>query len=66
MTKQEVYEENKELQTRISEERVKRSVLVQVMDELNTDYNTSKHLLPLQRYRFLKTLVKRAVNNKWI
>ena len=66
MTKQEVNDENKDLQLRISEQKVRRTVLVDLIDQMNSDYNISKNYLPVHRYRLLKNLIKRVVNNKWI
>ena len=64
LTKEELVAENTELRREIDDASVRMKVLRALISSLDTDYESSKQLLALQRYTVLKRLVRRVLDNE--
>jgi hypothetical protein len=66
MSSSELSKENEDLQEQTKECKRKISIMEDLIEHLERDYETSKRYIPVQRYRLMKTMVKTLTHNKYI
>ncbi|XP_064635583.1 uncharacterized protein LOC135492828 isoform X2 [Lineus longissimus] len=66
MSSSELSKENEDLQEQIKECKRKISMMEDLIEHLERDYEASKRFIPVQRYRLMKNMVKTLTHNKYI
>ena len=66
LTSQEITVENAELSKQIKEYRRKVSMIRDLIEQMDRNYEASKRYIVIQRYRLLKTIIKTVIHNAWI
>lgn len=66
LTKDEINQENEDIQDQIKEYRRKISMMRDLIEQMDRSYETSKRYIAVQRYRLMKTMIKTVIHNKWI
>ena len=66
LTTQEITQENDEIQDQIREYRRKISMIRDLIEELERNYEASKRYIVIQRYRLMKNMIKHVIHNNWI
>jgi len=66
MSVQELSEENEELTEQIKEYRRRTAMLRLLLEELEQSYEESKRFIVVQRYRLIKSMIKRVTQSSLI
>ena len=66
MNTEEIRQENEELQEQTKEYKRKISMIRDLIEQMDRNYEASKRYIVVQRYRLMKNMIKTVINNKWI
>ena len=66
LSKEEINQENEEIQEQIKEYKRKVSMMRDLIEQMDMSYECSKRYIVVQRYRLMKTMIKTVIHNKWI
>ena len=66
LTSQDITEENETLSEQIKEYRLKISMIRDLIEQMDRNYEASKRYIVIQRYRLMKNMIKTVTHNKWI
>ena len=58
--------ENDKVVQQIKEFERKIRVIVDLIEDMERQYEDSKRFIVIQRYRLMKTMIKQLINNQWI
>ena len=66
LSQQEVMAENEKVIQQTKEFERKIRVIVDLIEDMERQYEDSKRFIVVQRYRLMKTMIKQLINNQWI
>ena len=66
LSQQEVMAENEKVSQQKKEFERKIRVIVNLIEDMERQYEDSKRFIVIQRYRLMKTMIKQLINNQWI
>ena len=66
LSQQEVMAENEKVVQQIKEFERKARVIVDLIEDMERQYEDSKRFIVVQRYRLMKNMIKQLINNQWI
>ncbi|OWF49580.1 uncharacterized protein LOC110451523 [Mizuhopecten yessoensis] len=66
MSKQEIAQENESLRTQVKDMRRECSVIRDIINQLDQNYESSKHFSLIQRYRVMKLMIKNVIHDRLV
>ena len=66
LSTQEISLESSDIQEQIKQFRRKISMIRDLIEQMDANYQSSKRFMAFQRYRLMKSMIKRIIYNKWI
>ncbi|KAI0235969.1 hypothetical protein LSAT2_013446 [Lamellibrachia satsuma] len=66
LSTQEISLESSDIQEQIKQFRRKISMIRDLIEQMDVNYQSSKRFMAIQRYRLMKNMIKTIIYNKWI
>ena len=66
MSTDDLTKENSDITDQIKELKRKLSMMEDLIEHMEQDYESSKRYIPVQRYRLMKSMIKTIISNKYI
>lgn len=66
MSKQDIAQENESLRNQVKDMRRECSIIRDIINQLDQNYESSKHFSLMQRYRVMKLMIKKVIHDQLV